>query len=105
MANKEQEVVSAQVMLRSASGKAPDAHLTAETIHQYAPSPEAAARAPLLPQPDSMLGRWSSTTSPSLLPSLLSNAFSKPSCAAPRAAPFKAYAKMARPKSNCRWKS
>ena len=45
MASKEQEIVSAQVMLLSASGKAPDANLTAETIHQYAPSPEAAARA------------------------------------------------------------
>lgn len=45
MAHKEQEIVSAQVMLRSASGKAPDAHLTAETLGQYLPSPEAAAQA------------------------------------------------------------
>jgi len=44
MALKAQEIMSAQVVLRSASGKAPDAHITAETLGQYLPSPEAAAQ-------------------------------------------------------------
>ncbi len=45
MALKAQELISAQVVLRSASGKMPDAHITAETINQYLPSPEAASQA------------------------------------------------------------
>lgn len=44
MALKAEEIVSAQVVLRAASGKAPDAYVTAETLNQYLPSPEMAAQ-------------------------------------------------------------
>lgn len=45
MALKATEIISAQVVLRAASGKAPDAQITAETLSQYLPASEAAAQA------------------------------------------------------------
>jgi hypothetical protein len=47
MALEDQEVISAQVVLRSASGKAPDGEsvVTAATLADFAPAPEAVARA------------------------------------------------------------
>ena len=47
MTQREKPVLSAQVLLRSASGKAADggARITAATIGEYLPSPEAAASA------------------------------------------------------------
>lgn len=47
MALEDQEVISAQVVLRSASGRAPDGEstITAATLAEFAPAPEAVARA------------------------------------------------------------
>ena len=47
MSLQPQQVIAAQVVLRAASGKAPDGHslITAETLKEFAPSEEAVARA------------------------------------------------------------
>ena len=44
MAQNAEEVIAAQVVLRTASGKVPDTNVTAETLQQNLPAPEVAAQ-------------------------------------------------------------